>query len=153
MEEFSAGSALSALGDRPSDGVSKEQLILSGLTHVTPGNTYQLSRQTSLTPGLRYRNLGKSGLRVSNVGLGKLYLKTIKFIISFLILGTWPIFGPGMTEEQAEQIVALAMDSGINVFDLSEAHSGIYKENYKVKMDFLKLILQELGRKLSLDEY
>lgn len=73
MEEFSAGSALSALGDRPGDGViTKEQLLLSGLTHTTPGNPYQLSRQTSLTPGLRYRNLGKSGLRVSNIGLGNL---------------------------------------------------------------------------------
>lgn len=70
MEEFSAGSALSAL-DRPSDGATKEQLLLSGLAHSTPGNPYQLSRQTSLTPGLRYRNLGKSGLRVSNIGLGK----------------------------------------------------------------------------------
>ncbi|KAB0798073.1 hypothetical protein PPYR_09066 [Photinus pyralis] len=112
MEEFSAGSALSALGERGSDGViTKEQLLLSGLTHSAPGNPYQLSRQTSLTPGLRYRNLGKSGLRVSNIGLG-----------------TWPIFGPGVTEEQAEQIVSLAMDSGINVFDLSEAHSGTRAE-------------------------
>lgn len=29
-----------------------------------------LCRQTAPVPGLRYRNLGKSGLRVSNVGLG-----------------------------------------------------------------------------------
>ena len=29
-----------------------------------------LCRQTTPVPGLRYRNLGKSGLRVSNVGLG-----------------------------------------------------------------------------------
>lgn len=39
--------------------------------------------------------------------------------------GTWPTFGPGVTEEQAEQVIILAVDSGINVFDLSEAHSGI----------------------------
>lgn len=38
--------------------------------------------------------------------------------------GTWPTFSPAVTEEQAEQIIVLAMDSGINVFDLSEAHSG-----------------------------
>lgn len=30
-----------------------------------------LCRQTAPVPGLRYRNLGKSGLRVSNVGLGR----------------------------------------------------------------------------------
>lgn len=60
------------------------------------------------TPGLRYKNLGKSGLRVSNVGLG-----------------TWPIFSPGVSEEQAEAIIKLAYDSGINMFDISEAHSGM----------------------------
>lgn len=74
MEEFSAGSALSALGDRSGDGViTKEQLLLSGLMHSSAGNPYQLSRQTSITPGLRYRNLGKSGLRVSNIGLGNIF--------------------------------------------------------------------------------
>ncbi|XP_055389369.1 voltage-gated potassium channel subunit beta-2 [Condylostylus longicornis] len=58
------------------------------------------------TPGLRYKNLGKSGLRVSNVGLG-----------------TWPVFSPGVTEEQSEAILKLAIESGINFFDISEAHS------------------------------
>lgn len=59
------------------------------------------------TPGLRYKNLGKSGLRISNVGLG-----------------TWPVFSPGVSEEQSEAILKLAIESGINVFDISEAHSG-----------------------------
>lgn len=63
------------------------------------------------TPGLRYKNLGKSGLRVSNVGLG-----------------TWSIFSPMVSDEQAESIIKLAADSGINLFDLSEAHSGIRAE-------------------------
>ncbi|XP_017870468.1 PREDICTED: voltage-gated potassium channel subunit beta-2 isoform X3 [Drosophila arizonae] len=58
------------------------------------------------TPGLRYKNLGKSGLRISNVGLG-----------------TWPVFSPGVSDEQAESILKLAIDSGINLFDISEAHS------------------------------
>lgn len=123
MEEFSAGSALSGLaGDRQSDiAITKEQLLLSGLSHAAPAAAapMTLTRQTSVTPGLRYRNLGKSGLRVSNVGLG-----------------TWPTFGPGVTEEQAEQVIILAVDSGINVFDLSEAHSGTRAET-------------ELGRILS----
>lgn len=60
------------------------------------------------TPGLRYKNLGKSGLRISNVGLG-----------------TWPVFSPGVTEDQSEAILKLAVESGINIFDISEAHSGI----------------------------
>lgn len=63
------------------------------------------------TPGLRYKNMGKSGIRVSNVGLG-----------------TWSIFQPSVSEEQAETIIKLAADSGINLFDLSEAHSGIRAE-------------------------
>nr|XP_024217716.1 voltage-gated potassium channel subunit beta-2 [Halyomorpha halys] len=63
------------------------------------------SRQ--LTPGLRYRNLGKSGLRVSNIGLG-----------------AWATFGGGVTESEAEAIVEAAYYAGINLFDLSEAHSG-----------------------------
>lgn len=63
------------------------------------------------TPGLRYKNLGKSGLRVSNVGLG-----------------TWPVFSPGVSEEQAEAILKLAVESGINMFDISEAHSGNFQK-------------------------
>ncbi|KAJ8978734.1 hypothetical protein NQ317_003267 [Molorchus minor] len=91
MEEFSAGSALSALAERPGEGgITKEQLLLSGLSHSAPAAPLQLARQTSITPGLRYRNLGKSGLRVSNIGLG-----------------TWPTFSPNVTEEQAEQIIVL----------------------------------------------
>nr|XP_023016907.1 voltage-gated potassium channel subunit beta-1 isoform X2 [Leptinotarsa decemlineata] len=112
MEEFSAGSALSALAERPGEStITKEQLLLSGLAHSVPAAPLQLARQTSITPGLRYRNLGKSGLRVSNIGLG-----------------TWPTFSPNLTEEQAEQIIVLAVESGINVFDLSEAHSGTRAE-------------------------
>ncbi|KAJ3655547.1 hypothetical protein Zmor_014672 [Zophobas morio] len=112
MEEFSAGSALSALTERSGEGgITKEQLLLSGLTHSAPNAPLQLGKQTTVAPGLRYRNLGKSGLRVSNIGLG-----------------TWPTFGPNVTEEQAEQIIVLAVESGINVFDLSEAHSGTRAE-------------------------
>ena len=53
---------------------TKEQLLqsLSQQTPLTASNHGPLvSRQSSVTPGLRYRNLGKSGLRVSNVGLGE----------------------------------------------------------------------------------
>lgn len=114
MEELSAGSgAPSGLGDT----TTKEHLLLAGLSQAAAAaacaNPSQLARQGQVTPGLRYRNLGKSGLRVSNVGLG-----------------TWPTFGPGVTEEQAEQVLLLAVDSGINVFDLSEAHSGKLFPNF-----------------------
>ncbi|XP_039280937.1 voltage-gated potassium channel subunit beta-2 isoform X2 [Nilaparvata lugens] len=86
---------------------SKEQLLLQGLS--TPAS---VTRQSStVTPGLRYRNLGKSGLRVSNVGLG-----------------TWVTFGNNVSEETADCVVHAAYECGINVFDLSEAHCGVRAE-------------------------
>ena len=42
--------------------------------------------------------------------------------------GTWVTFGSGVKEEQAEEVIQLAYDSGINVFDLSEAYSGVRAE-------------------------
>ncbi|XP_034947370.1 voltage-gated potassium channel subunit beta-2 isoform X2 [Chelonus insularis] len=104
MEEFngSGGGGDSGIHCTTQQG-TKEQLLTSCMTS-------QSQRSQHPSPGIRYRNLGKSGLRVSNVGLG-----------------TWTTFG-GMggctSEETAEAVVALAYDSGINVFDLSEAHSG-----------------------------
>lgn len=82
--------------------------------HLDFGRSISLGSNSALplrhgstpTPGLRYKNLGKSGLRVSNVGLG-----------------TWPVFSPGVSDEQAESILKLAIESGINLFDISEAHS------------------------------
>lgn len=76
------------------------------------------------TPGLRYKNLGKSGLRVSNVGLG-----------------TWPVFSPGVSDDQAEAILKLAIESGINLFDISEAHS----ETEIGKIDLLRKARERRG--------
>ncbi|CAH0578198.1 unnamed protein product [Chrysodeixis includens] len=54
-----------------------------------------------VTPGLRYKNLGKSGLRVPNIGLG-----------------IWNM----LNEDCAEDVIMTALENGINLFDLSEAH-------------------------------
>lgn len=43
-------------------------------------------------------------------------------------LGTWSVFSPLVSDEQAEAIIKLAADSGVNLFDLSEAHSGVRAE-------------------------
>ncbi|XP_076365508.1 voltage-gated potassium channel subunit beta-2-like isoform X2 [Tachypleus tridentatus] len=66
------------------------------------------SRQTSVhwTTGMRYRNLGKSGLKISNIGLG-----------------TWVNFGTQLSEETAEEIVTTAYESGINVFDTADLYA------------------------------
>lgn len=44
--------------------------------------------------------------------------------MSNVALGTWSVFANGVTEEQAETIIKLAYESGINLFDLSDLHSG-----------------------------
>ncbi|KAF6022001.1 KCNAB2 [Bugula neritina] len=56
---------------------------------------------------IKYQNLGKSGLRVSNIALG-----------------TWITFGGQITDEMAEEILTLAYESGINVFDTAEVYAA-----------------------------
>ncbi|POI25258.1 hypothetical protein CIB84_010992 [Bambusicola thoracicus] len=56
---------------------------------------------------LSFRNLGKSGLRVSCLGLG-----------------TWVTFGGQITDEMAEQLMTLAYDNGINLFDTAEVYAA-----------------------------
>ncbi|XP_026169096.1 voltage-gated potassium channel subunit beta-2 isoform X2 [Mastacembelus armatus] len=65
--------------------------------------------QTSTQPCARmvYRNLGKSGLRVSCLGLG-----------------TWVTFGGQVSDEVAEQLMTIAYESGVNLFDTAEVYSG-----------------------------
>lgn len=121
MEEFSGAGVQLDFGIFPSFchiATSQNRYILNCINanNIWTGHSLSLGSNPAIplrpgiapTPGLRYKNLGKSGLRVSNVGLG-----------------TWPIFSPGVTEEQAEAIIKLAYDSGINIFDISEAHSGM----------------------------
>jgi len=53
-------------------------------------------------PGLRYKHLGKTGLTISNIGLGSLKVFTQE------------------DAEISEEIVSLAFENGINFFDISE---------------------------------
>ncbi|XP_037794615.1 voltage-gated potassium channel subunit beta-2-like isoform X4 [Penaeus monodon] len=80
-----------------------------GGDHVSTRSDSQalVSRQSSIASCLKYKPLGKSGLRVSQLGLG-----------------TWVTFSPLVSEETAEEIVTVAYEAGINLFDLSEAYSG-----------------------------
>ncbi|CAG0896226.1 unnamed protein product [Darwinula stevensoni] len=62
---------------------------------------------TGMIPGLKFRNLGKSGLKVTNLGLA-----------------TWTTLNPGVSEETAEAVITWAYEVGINYFDTSEVYSG-----------------------------
>ncbi|XP_051935287.1 voltage-gated potassium channel subunit beta-2-like [Hippocampus zosterae] len=57
--------------------------------------------------GMAYRNLGKTGLRVSCLGLG-----------------TWVTFGSQISDEMADSVMTLAYDNGINVFDTAEVYAS-----------------------------
>uniref|UniRef100_A0ABI8ABZ6 NADP-dependent oxidoreductase domain-containing protein n=1 Tax=Felis catus TaxID=9685 RepID=A0ABI8ABZ6_FELCA len=87
----------------------------------TTGSPARLSLRQTGSPGMIYstrygspkrqlqfyRNLGKSGLRVSCLGLG-----------------TWVTFGGQITDEIAEQLMTLAYDNGINLFDTAEVYAA-----------------------------
>ncbi|XP_022240613.1 voltage-gated potassium channel subunit beta-2-like isoform X1 [Limulus polyphemus] len=88
---------------------SLECLDESTMSSESPMTTRPPSRQTSVhwATGMRYRNLGKSGLKISCIGLG-----------------TWVNFGTQLSEETAEEILTAAYESGINVFDTADLYGG-----------------------------
>ncbi|XP_029374472.1 voltage-gated potassium channel subunit beta-3-like isoform X5 [Echeneis naucrates] len=62
-----------------------------------------IGRHTSM----KYRNLGKSGLRVSCLGLG-----------------TWVTFGSQISDEMAENLMTIAYENGVNLFDTAEVYAS-----------------------------
>ncbi|XP_059190111.1 voltage-gated potassium channel subunit beta-2-like [Centropristis striata] len=70
-------------------------------------NHVSLRDTMSYSTGMMYRNLGKSGLRVSCLGLG-----------------TWVTFGGQITDEVAEELMTLAYENGINLFDTAEVYNA-----------------------------
>jgi voltage-dependent potassium channel beta subunit len=61
---------------------------------------------------MQYRHLGRSGLRVSSLGLG-----------------TWLTFGRSLSDEDAESLVHVALDAGINLIDTADSYeSGACEE-------------------------
>ncbi|XP_075991491.1 potassium voltage-gated channel subfamily A regulatory beta subunit hyperkinetic isoform X4 [Anticarsia gemmatalis] len=88
---------------------SQQMLDQAGEVNISRHMSTYMGNHTTMpsvvTPGLRYKNLGKSGLRVPNIGLG-----------------IWNM----LNEECAEDVIMTALENGINLFDLSEAHCGPY---------------------------
>lgn len=71
------------------------------------GDSNEFPFSNSEAKAMPHRNLGKSGLRASNIGLG-----------------TWVTFGAQVSDEVAEEIVTLAYESGVNVFDTAEVYAA-----------------------------
>lgn len=74
--------------------------ILTGSNPALPNECHVLGK--GVLPGLRYRHLGKSGLKVSSIGLGSLKAFSSEDC------------------ELNEDLVTLAFENGINFFDISE---------------------------------
>uniref|UniRef100_A0AAZ3RXY2 Voltage-gated potassium channel subunit beta-1 n=1 Tax=Oncorhynchus tshawytscha TaxID=74940 RepID=A0AAZ3RXY2_ONCTS len=82
---------------------------------------------------MKYRNLGKSGLRVSCLGLG-----------------TWVTFGSQITDEVAEQLMTIAYESGVNLFDTAEVYAAgkaeailgniIKKKSWRLQLEYVDVV-------------
>jgi aryl-alcohol dehydrogenase-like predicted oxidoreductase len=71
---------------------------------------------------MHYKNLGRTGLKVSAVGLG---------CGNFGGIGSAPaFFGRGENEQEAGAIMDAAWDLGINFFDTADAYGGGRSESY-----------------------
>ena len=71
---------------------------------------------------MEYKNLGRTGLKISAVGLG---------CGNFGGIGSAPaFFGKGETEEEAAAIMDTAWELGLNFFDTANAYGGGRSETY-----------------------
>ncbi len=71
---------------------------------------------------MEYKNLGRTGLKISAVGLG---------CGNFGGIGSAPaFFGKGETEEEAFALMDAAWEMGVNFFDTADAYGGGRSETY-----------------------
>ncbi|CAF3965408.1 unnamed protein product [Adineta steineri] len=98
---------------------TSEQLLVSSPIRNIPYSIRQLCGSitpldSNLNPNalncshiIRYRNLGRNGLRVSQLGLG-----------------TWVTFGGQISDDIAEELLTIAYENGINLFDTAEVYAA-----------------------------
>ncbi|KAI5615769.1 voltage-gated potassium channel subunit beta-2-like, partial [Silurus asotus] len=75
-------------------------------SRVTQGHAH-MKEAFGRHSNMKYRNLGKSGLRVSCLGLG-----------------TWVTFGSQISDEMAENLMTIAFENGVNLFDTAEVYAS-----------------------------
>ncbi|XP_073712334.1 voltage-gated potassium channel subunit beta-2 isoform X1 [Misgurnus anguillicaudatus] len=88
-------------------GRSSYALELQKLDAFVQIHECSVKETVSANTKMVYRNLGKSGLRVSCLGLG-----------------TWVTFGGQISDEVAEQLMTIAYENGVNLFDTAEVYSA-----------------------------
>uniref|UniRef100_A0A674PEF5 Potassium voltage-gated channel subfamily A regulatory beta subunit 3 n=1 Tax=Takifugu rubripes TaxID=31033 RepID=A0A674PEF5_TAKRU len=122
-------------GITASEHLQKERRVALSMTAALVGQskvraepskrTVLFDQKSSLHLFTFCRNLGKSGLRVSCLGLG-----------------TWVTFGSQISDEMAESVVTVAYDNGVNLFDTAEVYaSGRYS---KISLIYMGVV--ESGR-------
>lgn len=99
----SAGAAASANDGMPA-GFPVTANSVPLVASAAPGVKGVPATGPSIFPGIKYRNIGKTGLKCSNIGLGSI-----------------KVF-PQDNPETAEKIVTLAYESGINYFDICDPY-------------------------------
>nr|XP_009669981.1 PREDICTED: voltage-gated potassium channel subunit beta-2 [Struthio camelus australis] len=93
-------------------------MVARSLGQLSVQNAPSSSDSSVKQPGMKYRLLAAAEL---DLGLVLPLSSSVPF---FSFTGTWVTFGGQITDEMAEQLMTLAYDNGINLFDTAEVYAA-----------------------------